>query len=186
MKKKTLTTLIIAVVILTLSILIANNLQRHNDPLLEAYDLDGKSTKQLVEYLEDKLDEPYGLNASINSDSLIIKDNREQVTIDLDEDLFYLSMAPYFNQTHPCGIHSLITCRGELKNETFKVKITNSATDEVIMNKSMTSYHNGFIGVWLPKDQTFTIEIEKDGSYATATVETSSGSNTCLTTLKLT
>jgi hypothetical protein len=186
MKQKTIITLIIAVVILSLSIWIASNLQRHNAPLLEAYNLDGKSTKQLVEDLENKLDEPYGLNASINSESLIIKDNEDQVAIDLNEDLFYLSMAPYFGQTHPCGVHSLISCRGELKNETFKVKITDAITGEVIINKSMSSYYNGFIGVWLPKDKIFNIEIEKDGYYANATIETSSGSNTCLTTLKLT
>lgn len=184
MKNKTIITLIITIVILSLSIWIASNLQIHNEPLLEAYDLNAKSTKQLVEYLENKLDEPYGLNASINSESLIIKDNRDQVKINLDEDLFYLSMAPYFNQTHPCGIHSLITCRGELNNETFKVKITDATTNEVIMNKSMTSYNNGFIGVWLPKDKTFNIEIEKDGYNVNTTIETSSGSNTCLTTIK--
>lgn len=186
MMKKVISIIGISLVIVLISVFISKGLQQNNDPLLEKYDLNGKSTKQLVEYLENKLNEPLGLNASINGDSLVIKDNKDQITIDLEDDLFYLSMAPYFDQTHPCGIHSLITCRGELKNESFDVKITDTITQEVIVDKTMTSYNNGFIGVWLPKDRQLTIEIVKDGYQAIANISTSAISNTCLTTLKLT
>lgn len=186
MMKKGISIFGIALIIVFVSIFISKGLQANNDPLLEKYDLNGKSTEQLVEYLENKLNEPYGLSASINGKSLIIKDDKDQITIDLEDDLFYLSMAPYFNQTHPCGIHNLVTCRGELKNESFEVKIIDTISQEVIVDKTMTSYNNGFIGVWLPKDRQLTIEIMKDGYQAIANISTSDASNTCLTTLKLT
>lgn len=186
MIKKGIGILGISLIIVLISVLISNSLQNSNESLLEKYDLNDKSTEKLVEYLENRLDESSSLSAIINGESLIIQDHKDQMTIDLENDLFYLSMAPYFDQTHPCGIHNLITCRGELKNESFNVLITDALTQEIIVDKLMTSYNNGFIGVWLPKDRQLTIQITKDGYQATANISTSENSNTCLTTLKLT
>src|SRR5690606_14282995 len=62
--------------------------------------------------------------ASINSTHLIVVDNEEnKYQYDLPEDEFFVSIAPYFEQTHPCDIHSLTTCRGELAEEDFNVYI---------------------------------------------------------------
>jgi len=43
----------------------------------------------------------------------------------------------------------------------------------------------GFVGVWLPRDITATINVLYDGMTAQASIDTTKGSNTCLTTLQL-
>ena len=49
----------------------------------------------------------------------------------------------------------------------------------------MTIPKNGFIGLWLPRKETFDIIITKDNKASTKTITTNKGDNTCITDITL-
>ena len=52
-------------------------------------------------------------SASINATQLVVTDKDDQTkTYTLPEEEFFLSIAPYIEQTHPCAVHSLTGCQG--------------------------------------------------------------------------
>jgi len=101
--------------------------------------------------------------------------------LDLPKDTFYLSFAPYITQTHPCAIHSLASCQGELVNREIYAVITDSNGKEIV-SSNFTTMENGFVGVWLPRDINATLTVSYNGLVAQAPIRTYSGSDTCLTT----
>jgi hypothetical protein len=151
---------------------------------LAAHGLAGKTTEQMVEAIDSSPQaRPLPYNAGITSTELKLSDGTQQFSYPLG-DKFYLSFAPYLTQTHPCFNHSLSGCRGELANTPFDVKVTDKS-GKVLMQKQMTSYANGFVGIWLPRDIEGTIEVSYQGKKATAPIATHTSSQTCLTTLPL-
>jgi hypothetical protein len=103
------------------------------------------------------------------------------VRFELPKDKFYLSFAPYINQTHPCGFHSLSSCQGELVNQQVHAVIKDSEGNEIV-NSDLTTMENGFIGVWLPSDIKATVTVSYNGLVAQAPIATFADSETCLTT----
>jgi hypothetical protein len=151
---------------------------------LETHGLSGLSVVEIVNTLDSSTADPAGLKASITSDFLILSDSTSEVRLALPEDKFYLSFAPYVNQTHPCATHSLISCQGELVDQPIHALITDS-TGKEILNADLTTMENGFVGVWLPRNIDATITVTYNGLTAQQAISTSGGSETCLTTLKL-
>ncbi|GAA1608242.1 CueP family metal-binding protein [Leucobacter chromiireducens] len=100
-------------------------------------------------------------------------------------DQFYLSVAPYRAQTHPCTFHVPTSCLGEMQNADIQLRITDAASGDVIVDEARTTEDNGFAGVWLPRDGEFTIEITADGDTGVQTVRTGANDPTCITTLQL-
>jgi len=49
----------------------------------------------------------------------------------------------------------------------------------------MTTFENGFIDLWLPRDKTFNVTIEHNGKVAESVISTFEGDNTCITTMQL-
>src|SRR5699024_8707503 len=90
----------------------------------------------------------------------------------------------FLNETHPCDIHSLTGCQGELVNEDLEVQIENSS-GEVILDEKQQTEANGFIDLWLPRDDTFNVTITQDGKKTTSEISTYDGDNTCITTIQL-
>lgn len=155
------------------------------DPLLAEYGLDGLSGQQIVEELEASTEQrPLRLGASVGEDELLLDDGTTEVTVPLPEDEFYLSVAPFVTQTHECFYHSLSGCQGELAGEDVAVTITDASGD-VLVDEEMTTYTNGFVGFWLPREITGTIEVSADGYTGSAPFSTTDGSPTCITTLQL-
>ncbi len=141
-----------------------------------------KNIKELVhDYSVDNLTAEA---ASINSKELIVQKSNKETTYELPEDEFFVSIAPYFNETHPCAIHSLTGCMGELANEEFDVYIEDEEGN-VIVDETLESLDNGFIDLWLPRDKTYQITIEKDGKSQTSEISTFEGDDTCVTTIQL-
>ncbi|CNH05200.1 Uncharacterised protein [Yersinia thracica] len=146
--------------------------------------LSGKTTEQMIETIDQsKQERPLAYSASVTGTELKLSDGQQQFSFPVG-DKFYLSFAPYINQTHPCFNHSLSGCRGELANTPFDVKITDQA-GKVILQDKLTSYQNGFIGVWLPRNIEGTIEVSYQGLKATSPFATQAESQTCMTTLQL-
>ncbi len=71
-----------------------------------------------------------------------------------------------------------------MPNTTFAVKVTDEK-GHVVMQKSVKSYQNGFVGLWLPRNMQGTLDISYQGKTASAPISTHSESQTCLTTVKL-
>ncbi|MEK3794829.1 CueP family metal-binding protein [Paenibacillus sp. FSL R7-0204] len=125
-------------------------------------------------------------SASITSTQLIVDSGGpKEVTYDLPENEFFLSVAPYVEKTHPCATHSLTGCQGELTDQEFDVYIEDAEGKEV-MNKSVKSQSNGFIDLWLPRDQNYRMTITHEGKQAQSEISTVESDDTCLTTMQLT
>ena len=123
-------------------------------------------------------------SASITSHQLIVSDGGKEVVYDLPEREFFVSIAPYKQDTHPCQIHSLTGCQGELTNEEFNVRIADS-NGNIVLDEVKMSGSNGFIDLWLPRDQQYQVIIEQDGKKAESTLSTYKNDNTCITTMQL-
>lgn len=122
--------------------------------------------------------------ASIDDQNLTVEDQGEKSNYPLPEDEFFISIAPYETFTHPCEIHSLTGCQGELAEKEMNVVITDE-TGEVHVDEVMTTPQNGFIDLWLPRDRTYMVEIEAAGKTGEVQFSTFTGDSTCLTDLLL-
>lgn len=177
--------LIAAVVIAVIVAFTISNTKKAQAAFLEKYSFSGLDIKTIVHQLDSTTQEPSELASSIDGEKLTLKDGKSTVALDLPEDSFYLSFAPYENSTHPCGFHSLSSCRGELVNVEVHVKITED-NGVVILEDDLQTMDNGFIGVWLPRDINANIQVTYNGKLASAPISTFADSETCLTTpLKL-
>lgn len=153
------------------------------DKQTESNAADAQSIKQLVQdYSVGKLS---AKSASITSSQLIVDgDTAGSKTYDLPKDEFFVSIAPYVNQTHPCEIHSFTGCRGEMTEQEFQVNVTD-AQGNTVLDQKMKSQANGFIDLWLPRDQTYRVRVSHDGQMAESELSTFDGDPTCITTLQL-
>lgn len=144
---------------------------------------DAPNIKQIVEdYTQRKAS---AKSASITSRELTVTgEDNQSVVYNLPADEFFVSVAPYIGKTHPCATHSLTGCQGELANESFEVHI--EGTDgTTVLDQTMTSGPNGFIDLWLPRDQTYHVTIGHDGKEAKADISTTDKDDTCVTTMQL-
>ena len=157
--------------------------------LLAEHGLDGLDPEEIVDHLDLlPLDErPTDLVASVRPDALVLADGPEgeEVALDLPEDRFYLSMAPYVDHTHDCFFHNLTSCVGELRGEEVAVTITDDADGTVLVEEAGTTFDNGFVGYWLPSGIDATVTVEHEGLSGTTRVSTGEDDPTCLTTLEL-
>ena len=154
-----------------------------NDSNMTQKDNGSKDIKDLVhDYSIGSVEDQ---SASITSHELIVTDqDGSQQSYALPEDEFFVSIAPYMEQTHPCAIHSLTGCQGELVNEEFDVYIED-LEGNVIVDEKINSESNGFIDLWLPRDKTYRITIANDGKEVKSEISSFENDNTCITTLQL-
>lgn len=124
-------------------------------------------------------------SASITSTQLIItdSDNKESV-YHLPEEEFFVSIAPFINETHPCMQHSFTSCQGELVDKDFDFYIEDMEGN-VLLDKTMNSGSNGFIDLWLPRDKTYQVKISHDGKQVESEISTFENDGTCITTMQL-
>lgn len=158
--------------------------------LVEQHDLEGLDARQVIERLDTMpvAERPDDLWASVEPDQLVLSDPTggfEETALPMPADEFYLSVAPYRTYTHDCFFHSLTTCLGELGGETVQVTVTDEATGRTVLDETRTTYDNGFVGLWLPRDLTGTLTIEHDGDSTTSPVSTGGDDLTCLTTMQV-
>ena len=112
------------------------------------------------------------------------KKSGKTVEIPLPEEQLVVAFAPYISKTHPCEIHYMSGCQGELIE--MPVKITATLEDgAVLLEQEITTMKNGFLELWLPRNQEITITMEALGRKAAGTIGTFPDSNTCITTFQL-
>ena len=156
--------------------------------LLAEHGLDGLEPVQIVDTLDRlPLDErPADLIASVRPDQLVLSGaaGGGETSLPLPEERFYVSVAPYVTSTHECFHHSLTTCKGELGGQDVRVTVTDDA-GEVVLDEEMTTFDNGFVGMWLPRGVEGTIAVAYDGKQGEVRFGTGDEDPTCLTTLQL-
>ena len=153
--------------------------------ILDKLGLAGKDAGAVVDALDKKTGERQrDIFASVRYDKLVLKDGATETSIPMPDGRFYLSVAPYVDQTHDCFYHSLTTCQGEMADQTVDVTITDASGKKLVAGPVKT-YSNGFVGFWLPRDITGTITVTHDGRTATSPISTGQDAPTCLATLKL-
>ncbi|MDV8001417.1 CueP family metal-binding protein [Rhodococcus sp. IEGM 1408] len=163
--------------------------------VLEQHQLTGLDARQVIDRLDATpvVERPDDLLASVQPDQLVLTDPTEAgagagagaETLPMPDDEFYLSVAPYRAFTHDCFFHSLTTCLGELGREPVQVTVTDDATGRTVLDERRTTFDNGFVGLWLPRDLTGTLTIEHDGRAASSPISTGGDDLTCLTTMEL-
>lgn len=155
---------------------------------LEHYELAGLDAPQIIDKLDTMpvVDRPEDLIASVQPTELVLTSgDGSSETIPVPEGEFYLSVAPYYTSTHPCLFHSLTTCLGEMATEEVHVTVTDTATGDTLIEEPRTTYDNGFLGLWLPRDISAILTINHEGRSATAPISTGEQDLTCLTTMQL-
>ncbi|RIK15345.1 MAG: hypothetical protein DCC50_08445, partial [Acidobacteria bacterium] len=98
---------------------------------MTAHGLQGLAAREVIDRLEATpvSARPAELIASVQPAAVLLSDAEgREARLPLPQDEFYLSVAPYLDQTHECHFHSLTTCRGELGNEELTVRVV-SETD---------------------------------------------------------
>ncbi|MFD2132216.1 CueP family metal-binding protein [Pseudogracilibacillus auburnensis] len=173
----------IAIILLMLVLLAACNGKSANEEL-ESKDNEPTDIKELVyNYSVGKIKNQ---SASITSKQLIVTDSDDkELVYDLPEEEFFVSIAPFINETHPCENHSLTGCQGELVNQDFDLYIEDM-DGNVVLDETMNSESNGFIDLWLPRDKTYNVNISHEGKRVESEISTFEKDGTCITTMQLT
>ena len=110
--------------------------------------------------------------------------NGQKESVALPARQMVVAIAPYVNQTHPCKTHFMSGCQGELVNTPVKVNVTNAAGKTVI-NRTVNTLPNGFLELWLDRNQTYNVTLSAQGKSVKGQVQTLKGSDTCVTALRL-
>lgn len=159
------------------------------EELLVEHGLDGLDPEEIVDHLDllPVEERPTDLVASVRPDVLVVSEGPEgqEIELDLPEDRFYLSMAPYVEHTHECFHHSLTSCLGELRGEEVAVTITDDSDDSVLVEETGRTFDNGFVGYWLPSGIDATVTVEYEDFSGSTQVSTGADDPTCLTSLEL-
>ncbi len=155
--------------------------------VMSQYDLDKMGAVDLIDHL-DRLggaDRPTELMASVRPGELVLSAGEEEQTLDVPGDRFYLSLAPYVDETHECFHHSLTTCQGELIAQDVQVQVEDRTNKTVLVDDTLTTFDNGFVGIWLPRNIEGTIRVTRDGKSGEVDFTTDDDAPTCLTTLRM-
>lgn len=105
-------------------------------------------------------------------------------SVRLPRDEMVVAVAPYVDQTHPCEIHYMSGCQGELVGVPVDV-VARLADGTVLVDRTIKTMKNGFIELWLPRDQSISLSLTAEGKSTTALIGTYNDSNTCITDMKL-
>ena len=155
--------------------------------VMSDHDLDGMDAVELIDHL-DRLggsERPTEMMASVQPDELVLSSGGQESSLAMPDDRFYLSLAPYVDQTHECFNHSLTTCQGELTAQDVQVEVKDRTNDTVLVDDTITTFDNGFVGLWLPRDIEGTIRVTFGGKSGEVDFTTDDDAATCLTTLQL-
>ncbi len=157
--------------------------QNENQDFLLRYNLEGMTIYEVIHELEVNNNDFTGLTAVIKTNQLLLSDERGDFVIIMPENEFYISIAPYINNTHPCIYHNMLTCQGDLTNQNLNVIIT--LNEEQIINGEFTTYDNGFIGFWIPKNEEVEITIEYQHLFGVMHFVSNESASTCVTNMRL-
>ncbi len=97
---------------------------------------------------------------------------------------FYVAIAPYISQTHPCTYHVKGSCQAELKAVTFRYWLR-STDGAVSRTGTVRTGSDGFLEWWLPPNKRYVATFEYEGRRGTGTFSSFPKDPTCITTIQL-
>ena len=120
------------------------------------------------------------------SEALVVRFEKtgEQAVVPMPEDAMLVSVAPYFERTHPCETHFLSSCQGELVDVPVEVHAFRPS-GETLFVRTMSTGANGFVDLWLPRDEALVLRFRVGDAVAEGLVATYDGSATCVTAMRL-
>jgi hypothetical protein len=110
--------------------------------------------------------------------------NGSKATVALPDDEMVVAIAPYIERTHPCEIHYMSGCQGEMVGVPISV-LAQSPDGTVFVDETIRTMENGFLELWLPRDRDVLIRLSAQGKSVEGTIGTFANSNTCVTTLQM-
>ena len=110
--------------------------------------------------------------------------NGGKASVPLPNAKMVVAIAPYINGTHPCEVHYMSGCQGELVNMPIKV-LGKTADGLVVVDKIVNTLDNGFFELWLARDLEIELVIEYEDRRASQVITTYKSSKTCITTMRL-
>lgn len=126
-----------------------------------------------------------GLQSYVTSEAIVFRfPGGQQRSVPLPARQMVVALAPYVNRTHPCETHYMSGCQGELVNRPVSLLVKNEA-GKTVLNRTMKTLPNGFLELWLDRDQTYRVTLKAGGKAASGRLSTAAGSQTCITTLRL-
>lgn len=153
--------------------------------MLAAYGIEAARAEDAVTALDQVPEQrPLVVTGSVGYDHVLLADDSEKVAVPLTGGQFYLAVAPYQTQTHDCYYHNLGGCQGELPHTPVQVTVTTDG-GETLVEENTTTYANGFVGFWIPRDLTGTVTLTTEDETATSPFDSGPDGPTCLTTLQL-
>ncbi len=105
-------------------------------------------------------------------------------SVRLPADKMVVAIAPYISQTHLCETPYMSGCQGELIGEPINV-VARLADGTIVVDDTIRTMTNGFIELWLPRDNEISISLAAAGKSVDGTIGTFADSQTCITTLQL-
>lgn len=153
--------------------------------LLASHGVEATTAEEAVTAL-DQVPEPrpLDLTGSVHHDRVVFVDASQEVEAALTGGEFYLSLAPYRTQTHECSVHSLGGCQGELVDTPVHVAVDGD-DGERLVDEDVSTYANGFVGFWIPRDLTGIVTVSVGAEAATTPFDSGPEGPTCLTMLQL-
>ncbi|MEX2442507.1 MAG: CueP family metal-binding protein [Alkalispirochaeta sp.] len=106
------------------------------------------------------------------------------VGVPVDTSEMIVSVAPYRLRTHPCAIHSISGCQGDITDRPFEVAVYDR-DGELVVNRTITTGDNGFFEIALPRDSEFLVSVESNLGRAERLVGTHADDPTCITDMQL-
>jgi hypothetical protein len=97
---------------------------------------------------------------------------------------FYVAIAPYITQTHPCTYHVKGSCQAELRLVAFRYTLW-STDGTVVRTGTARSGSDGFIEWWVPENKTYAVTFTFQGREGSGTFSSFPRDATCITTIRL-
>jgi len=104
--------------------------------------------------------------------------------VKMPKDQMVVAIAPYVQTTHPCSTHYMSGCQGELVGEQIQV-LAVDGQGRVLVDDTIETMYNGFIELWLPREQVVKVSLSYQGKAAEGMIPTYNNSSTCVTTMQL-
>jgi len=171
------------IILMTMSLLVLLSACSSETESLDSLGIGDYSAKELLVALDNETLVPENYAVSVFPDQVKVLTEAKEFSLPMDDE-FYLSVAPYIDQTHECFYHSATGCRGELQQEDFHILFV-SSTGEVLIDQVMNSGSNGFVDLWLPRGIEGTLTIQYDAMSVSNEITTIGDAKTCETTMRL-
>ena len=144
-----------------------------------------KETTNIKDLIKDfSTDKTKNQSVSIIPNELIVSSSdKKQEIYDISKEDFFMTIAPYINETHTHFFHNFTGCQGEMTNQEFDIYIEDN-NGNVILDETITSQSNGFIDLWLPRDNIYRVTIKQDEKLVESKLSTFESDTTCITDMQ--